>query len=60
VQVLPEPTPPELLKTEPLSEDATMNLVLDLMFPNGFKAAHFPIIEAWKNITRNLMKEVQS
>lgn len=38
----------------------TMNDVLDLMFPDGFKARHLPAIEAWKAATIRLMGEVLS
>jgi hypothetical protein len=40
-------------------DDETMNLLLDLMFPKGFKGSHLPAIEAWKKSTLKLMTEVR-
>lgn len=64
------PTPPpsqEILraisidaKPKKENDDETMNLLLDLMFPTGFKASHLPAIDVWKKSTVALMKEVRS
>lgn len=58
--VVPKLDPTMLAAAVEPSNDETMNLVLDLMFPNGFKASHLDLINAWKKITLNLMKAVQS
>jgi hypothetical protein len=42
-----------------LSEaEETINDVLDLMFPDGFKARHLPLIDAWRRATIDLMQEI--
>jgi hypothetical protein len=40
--------------------DETINEVLDLMFPNGFKARHLPLIDRWRRATVALLRELNS
>lgn len=39
-------------------EDETLNEILDLIAPNGFKARHLPLIDAFKRSALALMREV--
>lgn len=41
-------------------EDATINEILDLIAPNGFKAKHLPLIDAFKAATLTLMREIEA
>lgn len=50
-------TPPAA--TSPIDADSMINDVLDLLFPNGFKAKHLPLIDAWRRATVNLLSEVE-
>lgn len=43
---------------EPMDEDV-INDVLDLLFPNGFKARHLARIDSWREETKRLIQEVQ-
>lgn len=38
--------------------DESINDVLDLLFPQGFKAKHLPAIDAWRQATIALMREI--
>lgn len=42
----------------PMQED-TINDLLDLMFPNGFKAKHLPLIDRWRQVTAALIREIE-
>lgn len=56
------PSAPSDPRTDPMEGDQweeTINDVLDLMFPNGFKAKHLPLIDRWRQATKALMRELQ-
>lgn len=58
----PPSAPSDPRQTPPKGEDQweeTINEVLDLMFPNGFKARHLPLIDRWRQATTALMRELQ-
>lgn len=40
--------------------NGTINEVLDLMFPAGFKAKHLPLIDRWREATSELMREIEA
>lgn len=48
-----------VLRTSAKGREETVWEVLDLLFPDGFKARHMPAVEQWKKITLDLMKEVE-
>lgn len=60
------PVPPQTTATFPVKvgvsmmipadDEESMNEVLDLLFPNGFKARHLPYIDAWRAATVNLLR----
>lgn len=58
--VLHTTTPGVVVQATVASEDIedTLNEVLDLLFPNGFKAKHLPKIDVWKQTTRDLITEI--
>ena len=36
----------------------TVNETLDLLFPQGFKARHLPLIDEWRKATVALIREI--
>lgn len=59
VPELPERTePPTVLRGEP--SDQEIFDVLDLLVPQGFKAKHFPYVQAWVAATRDLVRELRN
>lgn len=57
----PAPPAPESTPDAPTDDiDATIEAVLDLMFPMGFKARHLGAITEWQRATRELIRTVTS
>lgn len=62
-EVVPPPAQPVAVPSPApttVDEDSVINDVLDMMFPNGFKAKHLPLIDAWRKATIDLMREIGS
>lgn len=49
----------ERVERRPILDEDVANDILDLLFPQGFKARHLPAIERWKAATEYLIHEVQ-
>lgn len=47
------------VERRPVLDEDVANDILDLLFPQGFKARHLPAIERWKEATEYLIHEVQ-
>lgn len=56
ITYVPLPEPP---KPEPQDPEQVVTTVLDLLFPDGFKASALPAIMQWREATLALMKEAQ-
>lgn len=51
---------PEPTAVAPVApDDETLNETLDLLFPEGFKARHLPMIDEWRRATIALMREIR-
>lgn len=57
---LPPTPPPVVVKTHaPAGDyDEMVNETLDLLFPEGFKARHLPLIDTWRQATLALMRDI--
>jgi hypothetical protein len=56
---MPVPRAGRFIPANLTDNEATINDVLDLMFPSGFKAKHLPLIDAWRTATIALMRDIE-
>ena len=57
--IIPQQTLDKVHAVE-LDEDGTIEAMLDLLSPTGFKAKHLRAIGAWQEATRQLIRDLQS
>lgn len=53
-------TTPVAPVSSPVDVDGVIESVLDLLFPNGFKARHYRFIGPWIDVTKVMIKEVDN